>query len=523
MKILLRVILLSFLIFSSVLHATIVNDVLQIPMTVTVPIIDGQLDPVWQNVTNTRMKWCENSSYFNEPDDWIDYYTTFRMMWDEDHLYLFMHFMDDTAQIDSPYPQENDGCELYIIADGDQVSWCGCSWRYVYGKTEYWPGTFDDGIGAWFDTEYGYNFELSIPEDSLTFECIKDRLIALEIQGNDRDNVSLESISKWWSSSNDSWFNPMIWGAAQLVSDHKVNNEVLYVYQTDTPPIIDGLIEGESWEDMPEIPFNKYLEGTDLETMDGWSDIKMSFRTMWDTSYFYLYVNVIDDTINTASAHPYENDGIEVIVDPWNLKHNSAIITSQLINWTWDCNGHWSGSTSHAIVSLAINDTGYSFESAIPFEDMQLTLKDTTVFGFELQVTDSDTGKRDNGLKWWSESQDSWFNPLVLGTIQLVGEIPFHTSAKTKSHITQDFILNQNYPNPFNPATEISYSLSKTGDVKVIVYDVEGREVVTLVNEIQSPGNHKVIFHGSGLTSGIYFYKLETDQNVMVKKMTLVK
>ncbi len=314
----------------------------------------------------------------------------------------------------------------------------------------------------------------------------------------------------------------MIWGAAQLVNDHRVNNEVLYVYQTDTPPIIDGFIEGESWEDMPEISFNKYLEGTDLETMDGWSDIKMSFRTMWDTSYFYLYVNVIDDTINTASASPYENDGIELIIDPWDGKH-TGINLSQLIDWVWEYGGNLYGGFSYAVFSWAKNNTGYSFEAAIPFEDMQLTLKDTTVFGFEIQVNDNDQGQRDNVLKWWSESYDSWFNPFVLGTVQLVGETPFHTSVETQSHIVRDFILNQNYPNPFNPTTEISYSHDRSTNVKLVVFDLMGREIQTLVDQVQFPGVHKVIFDGSGLSNGVYFYKLETDRNVMVKKMILVK
>jgi len=83
--------------------------------------------------------------------------------------------------------------------------------------------------------------------------------------------------------------------------------------------------------------------------------------------------------------------------------------------------------------------------------------------------------------------------------------------------------LLQNYPNPFNPFTEISYSLCKTGNVMLIVYDVTGREIATLINQIQSSGNHRVIFDGSDLPSGVYFYNLETGQNVIVKKMVLIK
>ncbi len=88
------------------------------------------------------------------------------------------------------------------------------------------------------------------------------------------------------------------------------------------------------------------------------------------------------------------------------------------------------------------------------------------------------------------------------------------------------FDLNQNYPNPFNPSTTISYQLSAVSKVSLKVYDVLGREVATLVNEVQSPGNYSVQLGNNsniGLTSGIYFYKLIADNYVQIKKMILLK
>ena len=83
--------------------------------------------------------------------------------------------------------------------------------------------------------------------------------------------------------------------------------------------------------------------------------------------------------------------------------------------------------------------------------------------------------------------------------------------------------LSQNYPNPFNPATVINYYLPAAGYVSLIVYDVLGREVSTLVNENQKAGKHAVNFNGSGIASGIYFYILKTDNFVLSKKMSLLK
>jgi hypothetical protein len=85
------------------------------------------------------------------------------------------------------------------------------------------------------------------------------------------------------------------------------------------------------------------------------------------------------------------------------------------------------------------------------------------------------------------------------------------------------FSLAQNYPNPFNPSTNISYTLKNSSKVRLSVYDLLGREVAVLANEIQAAGTHKVTFLANGLSSGMYFYKLQTAGMTMTKKMVLMK
>lgn len=85
------------------------------------------------------------------------------------------------------------------------------------------------------------------------------------------------------------------------------------------------------------------------------------------------------------------------------------------------------------------------------------------------------------------------------------------------------FKLTQNFPNPFNPSTMIEYSISRQDKVELKVYDVLGREVATLVNEFQNPGSYSVMFNALNLSSGIYFYKLNSGSFTDIKKMILVK
>ncbi len=99
---------------------------------------------------------------------------------------------------------------------------------------------------------------------------------------------------------------------------------------------------------------------------------------------------------------------------------------------------------------------------------------------------------------------------LVVGVIQTT-EIP------------DNYSLSQNYPNPFNPTTRISYGLPKASNVKMVVYDILGKEVATLVNEFTQAGSHEVVFNASTLASGAYFYKIEAGDFVQIKKMLLLK
>lgn len=89
--------------------------------------------------------------------------------------------------------------------------------------------------------------------------------------------------------------------------------------------------------------------------------------------------------------------------------------------------------------------------------------------------------------------------------------------------IPREFSLKQNYPNPFNPNTIIKFALAKGSDVKLVVYNSQGKEVKTLINSYRAAGNYDFNFNAAGLASGIYFYRLEAGSFTEVKKMMLVK
>jgi hypothetical protein len=90
-------------------------------------------------------------------------------------------------------------------------------------------------------------------------------------------------------------------------------------------------------------------------------------------------------------------------------------------------------------------------------------------------------------------------------------------------YLPKEHVLCQNYPNPFNPTTNIGFQVPGVSDVKLVVYDLLGREVAVLLNERKAPGRYEVSFDGSGLASGVYLYRLTAGNFVQTRKMVIVK
>jgi hypothetical protein len=95
--------------------------------------------------------------------------------------------------------------------------------------------------------------------------------------------------------------------------------------------------------------------------------------------------------------------------------------------------------------------------------------------------------------------------------------------AKEPASVVKEFALDQNYPNPFNPSTSITYQVSKEGFVSIKVYDLIGREVATLVNEVKHAGSYWTEWNAVGMCSGIYFYTMQANSFSATRKMLLLK
>ena len=205
-------------------------------------------------------------------------------------------------------------------------------------------------------------------------------------------------------------------------------------------------------------------------------------------------------------------------------------------------------------------DFTYNFVTEVinTLKDNNPPKKDEYV-SFDLELLDAKTGKvigRLDERKYTSENidigkteQSFKVNTEGLSNREVKLRIKINTNTKSKYYLVdkysdnentikkenlkqisyqgslavKDYALMQNYPNPFNPSTTINYQLPKDGFVTLIIYDILGREVKTLVNEYKAQGRYEVNFNASNLASGVYIYRIKVNDFSTSKKLLLMK
>lgn len=160
------------------------------------------------------------------------------------------------------------------------------------------------------------------------------------------------------------------------------------------------------------------------------------------------------------------------------------------------------------------NNSGFSIERASRTSDW-------ITIGF---VNGKGTSTEINNYSFSDKELSSGVYNYRLKQIDLDGSYKYYLlNESIEIGIPDEFTLSQNYPNPFNPSTTIEFTLPKDSKIKLIIYNSIGEEVAALINNQLSAGYYKYNWNASELPSGIYYYKLISDENFLVKKMLLVK
>jgi len=515
---------------ANLVFATIVDDVLLVPMADEAPVIDGVIDPIWYSTTAIPMRQLEDGGTM--PDGYLDKHTMFRAMWDEDALYVLVECVDDSilapANLD---PWNRDCVELFIDEDNsknDQATGYDANdhqWRYVVDAVYEEGVTAEPGPFAFGITDSLYVFEISIPQESIPDLVLEEGSeFGFDVSSADTDNDKYRSaVMHWWATSGYAWNTPAVFGDAELV-DSYVAASVLGVKYTEDSPVIDGVGDEDLWVEAPEFSMTKLEDGSAVP--NDFADKWCTFKMLYNEDALYILVNCEDDSILApANLDPWNRDCVELFIDEDNSKNDQAT--------GYDANDHqWryvvdavyeEGVTAEpGPFAFNVGETNFTFEISLPQESIpDLVLEDGTEFGFDISSADTDNDKyRSMVAHWWATSGYAWNTPAVFGDAELLeGE----NAVEDVVAMPNKFELG-NYPNPFNPTTTVEYTLDETSNVKLTVYDVLGNQVAVLDEGVRMANQqYSVQFDGSALTSGVYFYKLEAGTKVITNKMMLLK
>lgn len=292
------------------------------------------------------------------------------------------------------------------------------------------------------------------------------------------------------------------------------------------------------------------------------ADLMSSISAMWDDEWLYMFSDVTDDTVSDGgTTNPWEVDNFELKFDPQptdSTQTGSGGASVSIFDTRVTAPGLTVIDTLNNLadslkkIVRRARSGGYTFEIAIKWTAIRSGNGETisvgvdSVFGLAINQHDNDGNGRQASEMWGAVMLDAaWNTPKYLGTIKflpdfrlqfipqnnmtgVINNLPYDGTVPVgveddPATIPANYSLSQNYPNPFNPVTTIQFSLPENSNIRLVLYDILGREVKEIVKGEFEPGYHKVMLDASNLASGVYFYRLEAGKFVNAKKLMIMK
>lgn len=208
------------------------------------------------------------------------------------------------------------------------------------------------------------------------------------------------------------------------------------------------------------------------------------------------------------ALYPYKGADELAEILPVELSSFTSSVTGNSVSLVWTTSSEYNNS------GFAIEKSIYNYQLSM-FNDQWYNV------GF---VNGNGTTSSSKNYEFTDRNLSSGKYKYRLKQIDYNGNFTYYNlSGEVVIGVPHTFSLSQNYPNPFNPETKISYDLPSEEFVSLYIYDMTGREVAKLVNEIQSAGRYHIRFNAGNLSSGIYYLKMKAGEFTDVKRMMLVK
>ena len=229
----------------------------------------------------------------------------------------------------------------------------------------------------------------------------------------------------------------------------------------------------------------------------------------------------VGDTSDAAFRIILSYTSFDLVSPPTNTRIETSSTSTDIQKFVWKSAGtHPSLRYKFKIRKLGVGGTDYIYNSDNGGSDTVISLRKSFLDSLALTIGTVNDSVRCSWRSWAFNGYDS----------SSASSSYILTLARTNvginvisSIIPEKFDLQNNYPNPFNPSTIIRFDVARSQNVKISVFDITGRLTETLVNEGLQPGSYEATFSGSNYSSGIYYYKMETKDYVMTKKMLLIR
>ncbi len=384
--------------------------------------------------------------------------------------------------------------------------------------------------------------ETNFPQADLYYSTLSDsswseaKKITDDLE--EEKNVRFITIDSWQLSEQNSSFNYLVWNSNKSVISSKLTSELIWskkdtIYQANnkiTDIDIRNCSNGDVWLVLSEklnsdsSVVEAFIQLKDSAEWRGPFLVKKIKGTLpqceinnisdWENSGMVLFSWVENDSSKGCNIY-FKNDtlviesgGIENLQFPEGTFYTSNSLLSG--GCVIETTPYYFTSTP-TDTSNIFNIHSYYYYHQNGIGETKNTVNGLTISGVN----------RSHFIVGWSENKGKQSDIYLIFNYISMGDVDDEI-------IPNKTVLEQNYPNPFNPSTTISYTIpvnvkGEKSNVKLVIYDVLGREVATLVNKRQSTGSYEVVYDASELNSGVYFYQLQSGNFTESKKMILLK
>jgi len=579
------------------------------PTGVDFLVVDGKKDDFFKTLTGPANGYLylpskaynDNYATLPPPASDTDISAQFWSAWDDQYLYVYEEVRDDIVLVNNATEYLNDKLELKIDPDPSKAAGASAgNYGVNLSALDSAAATVKGGVTqppagqfARVKTATGYALEMKVKWADMVSGTrgpvvpAAGTKFGMAVMNHDNDAVQREATIEWAAALHDNvWNNPQMLGTVELFANHqlkytptnaivdtvKLSTAAAKIYNpSNIPASLDLLVidaKKDDWFKALTGPANGYVYlPSKAFNQNGAArndkDLSALVWTAWDANFLYIYEEVADDTLMCSNAANYNNDKLEIKIDP----DPTVAPTAGVCDFGMTALDSADATNKAGVANPAKGNfarvktkVGYNLEMRVAWSAMTTTSGPARgpvvpavnkTFGMAINTHDNDATGRTASIEWAAVLDDHvWDNPQMHGTVTFLADGKLKLTAKNAitgvaltdaaklydpkgvildvapektDKIAESYSLSQNYPNPFNPTTNINFELPKQSKVELVIYNMLGEVVAKLVDDSRPAGRYSITFDGSRLSSGVYFYRLAAGDQVFVKKMMLVK